>query len=147
MMMHTLFLPIFTAAKDKKHFNKSGITFNSFFNMVQGRRNIKNINIFAPKVLFIFRCSKNWQKKSVHHHLLTNDGAQFFWQFLLQRKMKSTLISLGKINLFEPRLSQASMVTVEIRIKTFIVKNPNMGCFLCVPYSGTLVHKQIREVP
>ena len=23
------------------------------------------------KVLFIFRCSKNWQKKSVHHHLLT----------------------------------------------------------------------------
>ena len=68
------------------------------------------------------------------------------------------LISLGKINLFEPRFesydpygtwqnSQASMVTVEIRIKTFIVKNPNMGCFLCVPYSGTLVHKQIREVP
>ena len=43
--------------------------------------------------------------------------------------------------------SQASIVTVEIRIKTFIVKNPNMGCFLCVPYSGTLVHKQIREVP
>ena len=42
MMMHTLFLPIFTAAKDEKYFNKSGITFNSFFNMVQGRRNIKN---------------------------------------------------------------------------------------------------------
>ena len=25
--------------------------------------------------------------------------------------------------------SQASMVTVEKGIKTFIVKNPNMGCF------------------
>ena len=33
------------------------------------------------RVLFIFRCSKNWQKKSVHHHLL-------------QRKMKSTLDSV-----------------------------------------------------
>ena len=33
----------------------------------------------TPKVLFIFRCSKNWQKKSVHHHLLTNDGAHFFF--------------------------------------------------------------------
>ena len=31
-------------------------------------------------------------KKSVHHHLLANDGAHFFFcQFLLQRKMKSTL--------------------------------------------------------
>ena len=30
------------------------------------------------KVLFIFRCSKNWQKKSVHHHLLANNGAHFF---------------------------------------------------------------------
>ena len=33
----------------------------------------------CTKVLFIFRCSKNWQKKSVHHHLLTNDGAHFFF--------------------------------------------------------------------
>ena len=27
----------------------------------------------TSKVLFIFRCSKNWQKKSVHHHLLANE--------------------------------------------------------------------------
>ena len=27
----------------------------------------------ANKVLFIYRCSKNWQKKSVFNHLLTND--------------------------------------------------------------------------
>ena len=33
----------------------------------------------STKVLFIFRCSKNWQKKSVHHHLLANDGAHFFF--------------------------------------------------------------------
>ena len=31
------------------------------------------------KVLFIYLYSKNWQKKSVHHHLLTNDGAHFFF--------------------------------------------------------------------
>ena len=43
--------------------------------------------------------------------------------------------------------SQASMVTVEIRIKTFIVKNPYMGCFfVCVLYSGTLVPKRVPEV-
>ena len=34
----------------------------------------KSLDRFTPsklssKVLFIFRCSKNWQKKSVHHHL------------------------------------------------------------------------------
>ena len=33
----------------------------------------------STKVLFIFRCSKNWQKKSMHHHLLTNDGAHLFF--------------------------------------------------------------------
>ena len=43
--------------------------------------------------------------------------------------------------------SQASMITVEKRIKIFIIKNPNMGCFLCVHYLGTLVHKQVQEVP
>ena len=47
----------------------------------------------STKVLFIFHCSKIWQNKSAGYHFFNKWlPALFFCQFLLQRKMKSTLV-------------------------------------------------------
>ena len=49
--------------------------FSCFDRIPEIRRKKKQL----AKVLFIFRCSENWQKKGVHHHLLANDGAHSFF--------------------------------------------------------------------
>ena len=55
----------------------------------------RNYNsLLNTKVLFIFRCSKNWQKKSVHHHLLANDGAHFFLPIFTAAKDEKYFINL-----------------------------------------------------
>ena len=52
--------------------------FHIFNNQIWIQSQYKWRKNWYTKVLFIFRCSKNWQKKSVHHHLLTNHGAHLF---------------------------------------------------------------------
>ena len=61
------------------------------------------------------------------------------------------LITLAKINLFEPRFksydhetwqsSKALLDSVEIRFKTFTVKKTKICLFLYKQYSGPLKHK------
>ena len=98
MITCTLFLPIFTAAKDGKYFNYAGTAEWAQLDLqsIQHRDYFGHLSIYQKKikgkVLFICRCSKNWQKKSAGNHLLSKWlPALFFCQFLLQRKMKSTL--------------------------------------------------------
>ena len=77
-----------------------------------------------------------------------------FGHLVMIPKLIDNLIFFSNSDIYErdcPKIpmtwqnSQASMVTVEIRIKTFIGKKTKNGVvFLCVPYSEIWVHKRVQ---
>ena len=54
-----------------------------------------------PKVLFIYRCSKNWQKKSVYNHLFTVIG----WKFKFQVQDSFLVYIFLEIWIFEKHIA------------------------------------------
>ena len=89
--------------------------------------------VSGTKVLFMYRCSKNWQKKSVFNHLLT------ICQFLLQRYMKSTLVS----DWHPPLLTYATMcVTYTTSACLFVIK-----CLFLSFRDKAMTKRDIRRLP
>ena len=58
------------------------ITLILMFEVISHNLIIKRKKSSETKVLFIYRCSKNWQKKSVFNHLLTNFYCSYKWKVL-----------------------------------------------------------------
>ena len=62
-----------------------------------------------------FAAVKIGKNKSVHHHLLTNDGAHFFFANFQQKK-KSTLLNLALMLFISKTFREVSLTTFNCRV-------------------------------